>query len=65
VCSSDLETAKEEVNKPFEKEEELQEKNNRLSKLNKELDIGNNNHSDVGLDDEVEEVPATTKQLSR
>lgn len=60
-----FETAKEEVNKPFEKEEELQEKNNRLSKLNKELDIGNNNHSDVGLDDEVEEVPATTKQLSR
>ena len=58
-------TAKEEVDKPFEKEDELQKKSNRLSKLNKELDIGNNDHNDVGLDDEVKEIPANKKQLTR
>ncbi len=28
------------MNRPFEKEQELQEKSTRLSELNKELDIG-------------------------
>lgn len=35
--------AKEEVEKPFEKEDELQNLSQRLSKLNKELDIGGKN----------------------
>ena len=60
-----FETAKEEVNKPFEMEDELQEKSNRLSKLNKELDIGNDDHNDVGLDDEVLEIKENKKEISR
>ena len=60
-----FETAKEEVNKPFDKEDELQKKSNRLSKLNKELDIGNNDHNDVGLDDEVLEIKENKKEISR
>jgi hypothetical protein len=46
-------------------EDELQEKSNRLSKLNKELDIGNDDHNDVGLDDEVLEIKENKKEISR
>ena len=40
-----FETAKEEVNKPFEMEDELQEKSNRLSNSTKRLDIEMNDHT--------------------
>ena len=49
-----------------EKEKELQEKSKRLSELNKELDIGNNDeHLEAGLDDEVEDVSITKNEYSR
>ncbi|MGN1181726.1 MAG: SNF2-related protein, partial [Faecalibacillus sp.] len=48
--------AKEEVEKPFEKEDELQELNKRLSKLNKELDIGGKDDKEsLAFEDEVPE----------
>lgn len=47
--------AKEEIQKPFDKENELNELNQRLSKLNKELDIGKKNETDTEIfDDEIE-----------
>ncbi len=47
--------AKEEIQKPFDKENELNELNRRLSKLNKELDIGQKNETDTEIfDDEIE-----------
>lgn len=53
---------KEEVQKPFEKEDELQSLNQRLSKLNKELDIGGKDDKDsLAFDDEV---PEETNRLS-
>ena len=42
-----FETAREEVKRPFAKEDELNEKMARLSKINKELDIGDQNELDV------------------
>ena len=39
--------AKEEVVRPFEKEQELQDKSSRLAILNKELDIGNQNNKET------------------
>lgn len=42
-----FETAKEEVKRPFAKEDELNEKMARLSKINKELDIGDQNELDI------------------
>ena len=61
-----FENAKEEVNRPFEKEQELQEKSSRLSELNKELDIGNkDNHAEVSLDDETEEMESRKNEISR
>ena len=61
-----FENAKEEVNRPFEKEQELQEKSSRLSELNKELDIGNkDNHAEVSLDDETEEIESRKNEISR
>lgn len=39
--------AKEEVIRPFEKEQELQDKSSRLAILNKELDIGNQNDKEI------------------
>ena len=47
-----FENAKNEVIKPFEKEDELAEKSKRLSELNKELDIGNKDKTmDLGVVD--------------
>lgn len=48
--------AKEEVQKPFEKEDELQNLNQRLSKLNKELDIGGKKDKEsLAFDDDTPE----------
>lgn len=47
-----FETAKEEVQRPFAKEDELKEKTARLSELNKELDIG---EQESDLTDTIEE----------
>jgi len=48
--------AKEEVEKPFEKEDELQSLSKRLSKLNKELDIGGKEDKEsLTFDDEAPE----------
>ena len=48
--------AKEEVEKPFEKEDELQNLSKRLSKLNKELDIGGKGDKEsLTFDDESPE----------
>ena len=48
--------AKEEVEKPFEKEDELQSLSKRLSKLDKELDIGGKDDKEsLVFDDEVPE----------
>ena len=41
--------AKEEVVRPFDKEQELQDKSSRLAILNKELDIGNQNDKETIL----------------
>lgn len=61
-----FESAKEEVNRPFEKEQELQEKSSRLSELNKELDIGNkDNHIEAALDTETDEIEIRNNELSR
>lgn len=60
------ETAKEEVNKPFDKENELKEKSKRLSLLNKELDVGNtSDHSDLSVENEHEPIEINKKDLSR
>ena len=52
-----FQNAKEEVKRPFEKEDELKEKTTRLSELNKELDIGKN---DITLS--IDETDDTHKQ---
>ena len=59
--------AKEEVRKPFEKEDELQALSKRLSKLNKELDIGGKNDKEsLAFDDEMpEDNNRTLKTLER
>ena len=60
------ETAKKEVNKPFDKENELKEKSERLSLLNKELDVGNtNDHSDLSVGNETEPIEINKKEVSR
>ena len=54
--SQQFKNAKEEVEKPFEKEEELRSLNQRLSKLNKELSIDKkDNKESLAFDDEVPE----------
>ena len=61
-----LGNAKEEVNRPFEKEEELKEKTKRLSELNKELDISNKNDpSTVFVDDEPDENVESRNEMTR
>lgn len=61
-----FENAKEEVKRPFDKEDELQEKSNRLSELNKELDIGNKDEVEsLALDDEVRIDEITKKEAIR
>ena len=59
--------AKEEVEKPFEKEDELQSLSKRLSKLDKELDIGGKDDKEsLVFDDEVpEEKYRTSISLER
>ena len=57
-----FENAKEEVKRPFDKEDELQEKSNRLSKLNKELDIGNKDEIDSLALDQDHESPEKNKE---
>ena len=54
TLESEFENAKEEVKRPFDKEDELQEKSNRLSELNKELDIGNKDEKEAMSFDEVQ-----------
>ena len=51
-----FENAKEEVKRPFDKEEELQEKSTRLSELNKELDIGNKDEKEAAVFESCEIV---------
>lgn len=61
-----LGNAKEEVNRPFEKEDELKDKTKRLSELNKELDIGNKNDpSTVFVDNEPEENVESRNEMTR
>ena len=58
-----FQNAKEEVKKPFAKEDEYTNLMKRLSKLNKELDIGNH-EADI-IDTPVNDVPLVKKELSR
>lgn len=61
-----LGNAKEEVNRPFEKEDELKKKTKRLSELNKELDIGNKNDpSTVFVDNEPDENEESRNEMTR
>lgn len=60
-----FENAKEEVKRPFDKEDELQEKSNRLSELNKELDIGNKDDKEAMSFDEVEYETEKDKSKER
>lgn len=61
-----LENAKEEVEKPFAKEEELKRITKRLSQLNKELDIGKNDNEAIDFDDEEVDITSKSdKSLSR
>lgn len=61
-----LENAKEEVQRPFEKEEELNEKMKRLSQLNKELDINNkDDEQSIILDDGLSEDTVKTQTHER
>jgi N12 class adenine-specific DNA methylase len=58
--------AKEEVVKPFEKEDELQTLSQRLSKLNKELDIGGKDDKEsLAFDDSPEENTQPSVSLER
>lgn len=60
-----FENAKEEVKRPFDKEDELQEKSNRLSELNKELDIGNKDEKEAMSFDEVQYETEKDKSKER
>ena len=59
-----FETAKEEVKRPFAKEDELNEKLARLSELNKELDIGKSDEA-IDMEQDAEEVANKRNELSR
>ena len=61
-----FENAKEEVKRPFNKGDELQEKSARLSELNKELDISNKIENEIiSLDESEIFHDKTTKHHSR
>ncbi len=60
-----FENAKEESKRPFDKEEELQEKMKQLSILNKELDIGNKDESAVLMNDNEEELDVKQRNYER
>ena len=59
-----FETAKEEVQRPFAKEDELKEKMARLSEVNKELDIGKAD-GEIDMEVVVEEVGSKRMEMSR
>lgn len=59
-----FENAKEEILKPFAKEDEYIEATNKLSKLNKELDIGAQNEPDVEVSEEEINNEVKTKNIS-
>ncbi len=59
-----FETAKEEVKRPFAKENELNEKLVRLSEVNKELDIGNSN-DEMDMEADVGEIENKRNEISR
>ncbi|MCD7949313.1 MAG: SNF2-related protein [Erysipelotrichaceae bacterium] len=56
-----FENAKDEVQKPFAKEDKLNELSKRLSKLNKELDIGKDDEEALDFNDEVKETSPRNK----
>ena len=61
-----LQNAKEEAIRPFDKEQELQEKLSRLAELNKELDIGKGDDTiDLVSDNEYEEIEIKKKNQIR
>ncbi|MCR0507557.1 DEAD/DEAH box helicase family protein [[Clostridium] innocuum] len=59
-----FETAKEEVQRPFVKEDELKEKMARLSQVNKELDIGESN-DEIDMETDIEEVQNKRNEMTR
>lgn len=59
-----FETAKEEVKRPFVKEDELNEKLARLSEVNKELDIGKSDE-EIDMEQDTEEVENKRNEISR
>lgn len=59
-----FENAKEEILNPFAKEDEYIEATNKLSKLNKELDIGAQNEPDVEVSEEEINNEVKTKNIS-
>lgn len=64
VLQSELEQAKEEVKRPFPKEEELMQKSERLIQLNKELDL-DKKHTDQAPQGEHEEKASILKALKQ
>lgn len=61
-----FQNAKEEAVRPFDKEQELQEKSTRLAELNKELDIGKGDKNiDLESNDDREEIKKTRNSLIR
>ncbi|WP_416337560.1 helicase-related protein [Holdemanella porci] len=61
-----FENAKEEVKRPFDKEDELQKKSNRLSELNKELDIEYKDEVEsLSLDDDIQYEEISSKEYIR
>ena len=59
-----FESTKEEVQRPFAKEDELNEKLARLSKVNKELDISKSN-DEKDFEQDIEEVENKRNEISR
>ena len=61
-----FQNAKEEAVRPFDKEQELQEKSTRLAELNKELDIGKGDKNiNLESNDDCEEIKKTRNSLIR
>lgn len=61
-----FQNAKEEAVRPFDKEQELQEKSTRLTELNKELDIGKGDKNiDLESNNDREEIKKTRNSLTR
>ena len=61
-----FQNAKEEAVRPFDKEQELQEKSTRLAELNKELDIGKGDKNiDLESNNDREEIKKTRNGLTR